>query len=122
MVWSNITTRLAPTLIAAATSSALSPVQITSVRVEAADTTVAVKNNGTSTVNLQDWTLLLGPSIQLSLPPINIDPGQTKTLHMGAGTSTADQVYLNSSAAGIAEQLIATNRPVRPLALWIAVA
>src|SRR5215467_4441511 len=107
-----IATRVAPTVIAAATSSALSPVQITSVVVNPADTTVMIKNGGQSSVNLQEWTLLLGPSIQLTLPPINIDAGQTKTLHMGAGTSTPTDIYLNSSAAGIAMTFAPGQRAV----------
>ena len=107
-----IATRVAPTVIAAATSSALSPVQITAVSVEPADTTIMVKNGGASTVKLDDWTLLLGPSIQLTLPPISIDPGETKTLHVGAGKSTTSDIYLNSSAAGVAMTFAPGQRAV----------
>ena len=102
-----VATLIAPTLQAVqqtvgpiATSVARSPVQITDVRVVSADTSVDVHNSSNAAVNLEGWTLLLGRNIQLTLPPVTIDPNQTRTIHLGAGTDTASDVFLNSASTG----------------------
>jgi hypothetical protein len=102
-----VATRLAPTLQAVqqtvgpiATSVALSTVHITAVNVTADDTTIVVQNSGGSQVNLQGWTLLLGPNIPLTLPSIALAPGQTRTLHVAMGTDTDNDVFLNVQSVG----------------------
>jgi len=102
-----VATRLAPTLQVVqqtigpiATSVALSPVHITGVNVTADDTTVVLQNSGSSTVNLQGWSLLLGRNIALTLPPIMLSAGQTRTLHLAAGTTTDSDVFLNTPSVG----------------------
>jgi competence protein ComEC len=102
-----IATRIAPTLQVVqqtvgpiATSIARSTVQITSVNVDATDITIGVHNSASAPASLEGWTLLLGPNIALTLPPISLAPGQTRTLHLGAGTDTESDVYLNTGSVG----------------------
>jgi len=102
-----VATRLAPTLQVVqqtigpiATSVARSPVHITGVNVTADDTTVVIQNSGTAEVNLQGWSLLLGRNIALTLPEIRLAPGQTRTVHLAAGTSTDSEVFLNTPSIG----------------------
>ena len=102
-----VATRLAPTLQVVqqtigpiATSVAQSPVHITGVNVTADDTTVVLQNSGSSEVNLQGWSLLLGRNIALTLPPITLAAGQTRTLHLAAGTTTDSDVFLNTPSVG----------------------
>ena len=102
-----VATRLAPTLQVVqqtvgpiATSIAQSPIHITALNVTASDTTVVLQNSGSSPISLQGWTLLLGPNIPLTLPPIMFAAGQTRTLHMAAGTTTDSDVYLNVPSVG----------------------
>jgi len=102
-----LATELAPTLQVleqtvgpVATSVAQSTVHMTGLNVTSADTTIVVQNSGSSAVNLEGWTLLLGPNIPLTLPSIQIAPGQSLTLHTAAGTNTASDVYLNIASNG----------------------
>jgi hypothetical protein len=102
-----VATRLAPTIQALqltigpiATSVAQSPLHITGVNITASDSTVVVQNSGSSAVNLQGWTLFFGPNIPITLPPIMLAPGQTRTLHVAAGTTTDTDVYLNVPSVG----------------------
>jgi hypothetical protein len=102
-----VATRVAPTVQALlqtvgpiATSVALSPVQITDVDVDPSNTTVTVRNSGSAAVNLEGWTLLLGPSIAIALRDIPLEPGQTRTLNLSSGTDTADNVFLGTASSG----------------------
>jgi hypothetical protein len=102
-----VATRLAPTLQVVqqtvgpiATSVARSPVHISGVTVTADDTTVVVQNSSSAEVNLQGWSLLLGRNIALTLPEIRLAPGQTRTVHLAAGTSTDSDVFLNTPSIG----------------------
>jgi hypothetical protein len=102
-----VATRLAPTLQVVqqtigpiATSVALSPVHITGVNVTADDTTVVLQNSGSAELNLQGWSLLLGRNIALTLPPIRLAAGQTRTLHLANGTTTDTDVFLNTPSVG----------------------
>jgi hypothetical protein len=102
-----VATRLAPTLQVVqqtvgpiATSVAQSPVHITALNVTPDDSTVVVQNSGSSQVDLQGWTLLFGPNIPLTLPSITLAAGQTRTLHVTAGTDTESDVYLNVPSVG----------------------
>ena len=102
-----VATLLAPTLQVVqqtvgpiATSVAKSTVHITAVNVTPDDTTIVVQNSGSSEVNLQDWTLLLGPNIPLTLPPITLAPAQTRTLHVSSGTTTESDVFLAIPSVG----------------------
>jgi hypothetical protein len=104
-----VATRVAPTvqvivqtLGPVATSVAASPVQITDVDIDPSNTTVAVRNSGSSAVNLEGWTLLMGPSIAITLRDIRLDPGQTRTLNLSSGTDTADNVFIDSSSGAVA--------------------
>ncbi len=83
-----------------ATSLAQSTLHITGVNITAADSTVVVQNSGSAPVNLQGWTMFFGPNIPITLPPIMLAPGQTRTLHVAAGTTTDSDVYLNVPSVG----------------------
>lgn len=97
-----VATQVAPTVQAVATqavgavatSVAQSPVQVTAVTVSPDDTTVVVKNNGSSSVNLRGWTLVMGPVFAVALPDIDLGAGQTRTLHFAPGITTPTDVYL----------------------------
>jgi len=102
-----VATRLAPTLQVVqqtigpiATSVARSPVHITAVNVGADDTTVVLQNAGSGEVNLEGWSLLLGRNIALTLPVIKLAAGQTRTVHLGSGTTTDTDVFLNTPSVG----------------------
>lgn len=102
-----VATRVAPTLQAAqqtagpiATSVAQSPVHIMAMNVTPSDTTVVLQNSAGSQVDLQDWILLFGANIPVTLPSIALAPGQTRTLHLAGGTSTDSDVYLNIPSVG----------------------
>jgi hypothetical protein len=102
-----LATQLAPTIqvIQAtvgpiATSVAKSTVHITAMTVTPDDTTVVVQNSGTAPVDLQGWTLFFGPNIPLTLPSITLAPGQSRTLHVAAGTTTDSDVYLAVPSVG----------------------
>jgi hypothetical protein len=102
-----VATHVAPTLQAVqqtvgpiATMVAQSPVHITSVDVTGDDTMVVLQNVSGSQVNLNGWSLLLGPNIDLTLPPVMLAPGQSRTLHVSAGTTTDSDVYLNTPSPG----------------------
>jgi hypothetical protein len=102
-----VATRLAPTLQVLqqtvgpiATSVAKSTVHITALNVTPDDSTIVVQNSGTSEVNLQDWTLFLGPNIPLTLPSITLASGQTRTLHVASGTTTESDVFLAIPSVG----------------------
>jgi hypothetical protein len=115
-----LATQLAPTLQVlqqtvgpVATSVAQSTVHITGVSVASDDTTVVLQNSGSSPVSLQGWTLLLGANIPLTLPPIMLAPGQTRTLHTAAGTTTDSDVFLGvASVGGIAATFAPGQRAV----------
>ena len=103
-----VATRVAPTVEAIvqtvgpiATSVALSSVHITDVDVDANNTTVTIRNSGSSAVNLNGWTLLLGPSIAITLRDIQFEPGQTRTLNLSAGTDTPDNVFIDTSSGAV---------------------
>jgi hypothetical protein len=102
-----VATRLAPTIQVLqatvgpiATSLAQSTIHITGVNITPSDSTVVVQNSGSAPVNLQGWTLFFGPNIPITLPPIMLAPGQTRTLHVAAGTTTDSDVYLNVPSVG----------------------
>jgi hypothetical protein len=103
----SVATRLAPTLQVVqqtigpiATSIARSPVHITDVNVMADDTTIVLQNAGSAQVNLLGWSLLLGRNIALTLPDLTLAPGQTRTVHLAAGTNTDSEVFLNTPSVG----------------------
>lgn len=100
-------TRLAPTLQALqltvgpiATSVAKSTVHITGVSITPSDSTIVVQNSGSAPVTMQGWTLLMGPNIPITLPPIMFAPGQTRTLHVASGTTTESDVFLAIPSVG----------------------
>jgi hypothetical protein len=102
-----VATLLAPTLQVVqqtvgpiATSVAKSTVHITAVNVTPDDSTIVVQNSGSSPVNLEGWTLLLGPNIPLTLPSITLAPGQTRTLHVASGTNTDSDFFLAIPSVG----------------------
>jgi hypothetical protein len=97
-----VATQVAPTVQAAATqavsavgtSVATSPVQITSMQVDQVDTRIMIRNSGSNSVNLRNWTLLIGPKFAVTLSDIKLDANQTRTLHLAAGEETPTDVYL----------------------------
>jgi hypothetical protein len=107
-----VATQVAPTVEAVATmavaavstSVAESPVQITSVDVSETDTTIGIRNSGSDAVNLRNWTLLIGQTVYVTLPDIELGANQTRTLHLSPGTDTATDVYL-----GVGSRLVSST-------------
>jgi len=108
-----VATHVAPTVQAAATAAsgaiatqvAASTVQVTGVNINSADTTVTIKNSGGSSENLRGWTLVMGPSLALSLSDVKVDAGQTVTVHLSPGTDTPTDVYVGMGSAVAAQTL-----------------
>jgi hypothetical protein len=115
-----VATHVAPTVQAAATqavgavgtSVATSPVRVNNVKVDSADTTVAVQNSGSSAMNLRGYTLLMGPNFSVMLGDIAIEPGQTRTIHLSQGTDTPNDVYLGFGSNVAAGNLTSGTRVV----------
>jgi hypothetical protein len=102
-----VATRFAPTIQVLqatvgpiATSLAQSTVHITGVNITPSDSTVVVQNSGSSPVSLQGWTMFFGPNIPITLPPIMLAAGQTRTIHVAAGTTTDSDVFLGVPSVG----------------------
>ena len=110
----SVATHVAPTVQAAATqvassvgtSVAVSPLHVTNVTVDANDTTVAIQNGGSGSMNLGGWTLLMGPDFAMVLSDITINAAQTRMLHFSQGTDTASDVFMGfgSNAARLSLQ------------------
>jgi hypothetical protein len=115
-----VATQVAPTVQAVATqavsavgtSVATSPVQITNVVIDQTDTQIAIRNSGTSSVNLRNWTLLIGQSVLVTLPDIDLEANQTRTLHLAPGTDTATDVYLGLGSGLVSATLSPGERVV----------
>ncbi len=85
---------------------ALTPVttdlQITGVTVGPSDSTLTLRNTGTTIIDLAGWELRIGPE-RATLPSgATVPPGQSLTIHTGSGTDTATDLYLGTRAASLA--------------------
>jgi hypothetical protein len=115
-----VATHVAPTVQAAstqvvntvATSVAASPVQITTVQVDPNDTRVMIRNSSTNSVNLRNWTLLMGQT-GVVLGDVKVDPNQALTLHLTSGTDTNTDAYVGYGSAIVS----ATYKPGDPVVL-----
>lgn len=95
-----------------ATSTAASPIQITSARVNQDDTTIAVKNSGTGPISISAWIMTLGtfPFILPLNPNLRIQPNATVTLHLSRGTDSATDVYLGQAPQSLVNNLKSGDR------------
>jgi hypothetical protein len=59
--------------------------------------TISLKNNATSAVALGSWKIT-SSSASYSLPTFSLGAGTTVTVHSGAGTKTATQLYMGRTA------------------------
>jgi hypothetical protein len=115
-----VATHVAPTVQAAstqvvnnvATSVAASPVQITTVQVDPNDTRVMIRNSSANTVNLRNWTLLMGQT-GVVLGDVKVEPNQALTLHLTSGTDTNSDAYVGYGSAIVS----ATYKPGEPVVL-----
>jgi hypothetical protein len=113
-----LATHVAPTVQAAATqvvntvatSVASSPVQITSVQIDPNDTRVMIHNSSGNSVNLRNWTLLMGQT-GVVLGDVKVDPNQALTLHLTSGTDTNSDAYVGYGSA-IVSATYKTGDPV----------
>lgn len=102
-----LATQAAPVATAAATVVAGAPLSIAGVRLDPADTTITLRNSGSSAVDLAGASLRVGDST-ISLPAgARVNPGSTVTIHTARGTGSATDVYLGDAGA----QLVAAVRP-----------
>ncbi len=105
-----VQTQAAPTLQAVATSvapavataSSAQPVRVTNVNVATQDTTITVQNVGAQAANLSNWSLHVGTASTQLPSSVDLQPGQSVTLHTASGTNDANNVYLGQSAQAIA--------------------
>jgi hypothetical protein len=88
------------------TSVAVSSLHVTNVTVGADDTTVAIPNGGSGSMNLGGWMLVMGPDFSMILGDITINAGHTRTLHFSQSTDTASDVFMGfgSNAAHLSLQ------------------
>ena len=108
-----VATQVAPTVQAAATqvtgavatTVAESPIQIAGVTVNAADSTVDLRNSHTVHLVLDGWNLLIGSALYVSLYSVAIPAEQTTTLHFSAGVDTPRDTYLGPMTAADAARL-----------------
>ena len=102
----------AGTQIAAAvgTSVANSPVQLAAVKVDPTDTTATIRNSGTASINLNGWTLVIGPRFWTVLLGVTADAGQTRTLHLSSGTDSPGDVYLGYGSSAASTSLSSGGR------------
>jgi hypothetical protein len=108
-----VATQVAPTVQAAvtrsvaalATSTAQSPVQITSVAVAGQDTTITLHNSAATQMALNNWTLLIGPAFYVGLTSVAVGAGQDMTLHFAAGVDTATDTYLGLGTSVVSASL-----------------
>jgi len=96
-----VATAFAPAI---ATASTAEPVRVTNVNIATQDTTITVQNAGTQAANLSNWTLHVGSATTQLPSGVDLQPGQTVTLHTTSGTDDANNVYLGQSAQAIASQ------------------
>ncbi len=105
-------TQVAPTVQAVATSvapaiataSSAQPVRVTNVNIATQDTTITVQNVGSEAANLSNWTLHVGSATTQLPSGVDLQPGQSVTLHTTSGTSDPSNVFLGQSAQAIAGQ------------------
>jgi hypothetical protein len=92
---------------AIATSVANSPVQISQVKVDPADTTISIHNTSQRQVSVGGWILFMGtfPFILPTNSNMRIDPGATVTLHFSRGTDTATDVYVGQAPTPLVNNL-----------------
>jgi hypothetical protein len=94
------------------TQVAASPVKVTSVNVNANDTTVAVQNSGSSSMSLSNYVLIMGPAFAVELGNIDVPAGQTVTLHFSVGVTTTTDAYLGFGSDAASNALKSGNRVV----------
>jgi hypothetical protein len=83
----------------AATAAASAPLRIVEVQANPTDPTVRVQNTSTSAIDLSGYAVRVGDA-RAELPAsATVRPGETVTIHLGAGTSTATDIYLGQAAA-----------------------
>jgi Lamin Tail Domain len=95
-------TQLAPTAQAAAASV---PVRISAVNSTPGDATISVQNTSASGVDISGWSLQVGTSTARLPTGLNVQPNQTVTLHTGAGTSTASDIYLGNAGSALTSEI-----------------
>jgi hypothetical protein len=108
---------------------ALTPVttnlQITGATLGPSDSTLALRNTGTTVIDLAGWELRVG-SERATLPSgATVPPGQLLTIHTGSGTDTATDVYLGARAATLANgfrsgaQVALLDQAARPVVQFV---
>jgi competence protein ComEC len=95
--------------------------QIAGATVGPTDSTLTVRNSGTTIADLAGWELRVG-SERATLPSsATVLPGQSLTIHTGTGTDTATDVYLGTRASTLASgfragaQVVLVDPVGRPL-------
>lgn len=81
---------------AAATAATAAPLAVTDVKLDRADSTITLRNQGTQAVDLSNTQVRVG-SASVTLPDnLRVMPGQQITLHTASGSNAANQVFLGN--------------------------
>jgi hypothetical protein len=90
---------------AAATAAAASPIQIVGTQLDPLDPKLQVRNTGTTAIDISGWGIQVGTANILLPPNVMIAPGDTLTLHLSAGTSAGNDVYLGQPVTTLVSSL-----------------
>jgi hypothetical protein len=98
-VATSVAAAASPAASAVASAVAQSPIQITGVQLSPTDTTIGLRNTGSTAIDLSGWMLRVGTA-SASLPANSrVGPGETLTVHAASGTNSGNNVYLGADAA-----------------------
>ncbi len=108
-----VATQVAPTVQAvstqaanaAATASTSAPVQITAIHLSTSDTTVEVRDTGSSPIDLSGWELRSGTTAVPLSSGANVAPNQPLTIHTANGTNTSGNVYLGQDVQALSQTI-----------------
>jgi hypothetical protein len=109
-----VATQVAPRVEALATRVAKStvpagapPIRIADVRFTPSDLAVVIHNEGDEAIELAGYQVRIGGHTLALDHAVALDPGESMTIHTGAGTDTETDVYLGENMATIASAFLA---------------
>ena len=94
-------TQMAPAAqSAAATATTAAPLMVTDVKLDRADSTITLHNQGSQAIDLGNTQVRVGSSTATLPANVRVMPGQQITLHTASGTSASNQVFLGDVGGG----------------------
>jgi hypothetical protein len=92
---------IATAVAAASPAIASVPVQIAGVQLNPTDPTLALRNNGATTVSLSGWRLQVGSMMATMPSSAQIGPSGSLTVHLTGGTNSSTDLYLGADGAAL---------------------